>query len=78
MFCSLWDSAPPLVASGQLVPLPEAWMPHVSDRFFLYYLSRRWNLAPVRVLADFLHTNIKTGVHAAPNGGTDFGETEGK
>jgi DNA-binding transcriptional LysR family regulator len=61
---SLWDFAAPLVTTGQLVALLENWMPPPSDGFFLYYPSKRQNLTSLRVLIDFLRTNIKTGTRA--------------
>ena len=61
---SLWDFAPPLIATGQLVPLLEKWMPPPSDGFFLYYSSKRQNLISLRVLIDFLRMNLKTGARA--------------
>src|SRR5262249_44276867 len=67
---SLRDFAAPLITTGRLVPLLEEWMPPPSDGFFLYYPSRRQNLASLRVLIDFLRTNLKTGSRpaAAPEG----------
>jgi DNA-binding transcriptional LysR family regulator len=58
---SLRDFAAPLITTGELVPFLEIWMPPPSDGFFLYYPSRRQNLASLRVLIDFLRTNLKTG-----------------
>jgi len=48
-----------------LVPLLEQWMPPPSDGFFLYYPSRRQNLASLRALIDFLVANQKSAVGAA-------------
>ena len=61
---SLWDFAAPLIATGQLVPLLEKWMPPPSDGSFLYYSSKRQNLISLRVLIDFLRMNLKTGARA--------------
>src|SRR5215467_10918710 len=55
----LQEFAAPLIATGQLVPLLEAWMPPPSEGFFLYYPSRRQNLASLRALIDFLRRNLK-------------------
>jgi hypothetical protein len=46
--------AAPFIATGQLVPLLEQWMPPPSDGFFLYYPSRRQNLASLRAFIEFL------------------------
>jgi len=54
-----------LIASGQLVPLLEAWMPPPSEGFFLYYPSKRQNSASLRVLIDFLRTNLKARTGSA-------------
>jgi len=56
----LEEFAAPMIATGQLVPLLEAWLPRPSEGFFLYYPSRRQNLASLRALIDFLRTNLKT------------------
>ena len=61
----LRDFAAPFIATGQLVPLLEQWMPPPSDGFFLYYASRRQNLASLRALIDFLVANQKSAVGAA-------------
>jgi DNA-binding transcriptional LysR family regulator len=66
---SLWNFAAPLITTGELVPLLEEWMPPPSDGFFLYYPSRRQNLASLRVLIDFLRTNLKTGARAVAAAG---------
>jgi DNA-binding transcriptional LysR family regulator len=55
----LRDFAAPFIATGQLVPLLEQRMPPPSDGFFLYYPSRRQNLASLRALIDFLIANLK-------------------
>ena len=55
----LEEFAAPMIATGQLVPLLEAWMPPPSEGFFLYYPSRRQSLASLRALIDFLRTNLK-------------------
>jgi hypothetical protein len=39
--------------------LLEAFIPPRSEGFFLYYPSRRQNLASLRTLIDFLRTNLK-------------------
>jgi DNA-binding transcriptional LysR family regulator len=59
----LGEFAAPMIANGQLVPLLEAWMPPPHEGFFLYYPSRRQNLASLCALIDFLRTNLaaKTG-----------------
>src|SRR5262249_27754544 len=54
----LEEFAAPMIATGQLVPLLEAWIPPPSEGFFLYYPSRRQNLASLRALIDFLRTNL--------------------
>jgi DNA-binding transcriptional LysR family regulator len=64
---SLWDFAAPSITTGQLVPVLKKWMPPPSDGFFLYYPSRRQNLASLRVLIDFLRANLKAGARAAAN-----------
>jgi DNA-binding transcriptional LysR family regulator len=53
----LRDFAAPFIATGQLVPLLEEWMPPPSDGFFLYYPSRRQNLASMRAFIEFLKKN---------------------
>ncbi|MET0409130.1 MAG: LysR family transcriptional regulator [Hyphomicrobium sp.] len=65
---SLREFAAPLIASGQLVPLLETHMPP-SDGFFLYYPSRRQNLASLRALIDFLKARLVADVWTAGNGG---------
>jgi DNA-binding transcriptional LysR family regulator len=55
----LEEFAAPAIATGQLVTLLEAWIPPPSERFFLYYPSRRQNLASLRALIDFLRANLK-------------------
>ena len=55
----LEEFAAPMIATGQLVPLLEAWIPPPSEGFFLYYPSRRQNLASLRALIDFLRANLK-------------------
>ena len=59
---TLWDRAAPMIASGQLVHLLQEWMLPPIDGFYLYYPSRRQNLASLRALIDFLRANLK------PNG----------
>src|SRR5262249_37820019 len=61
----LEEFAAPMIATGQLVPLLEAWIPPPSEGFFLYYLSRRQNLASLRALIDFLRTNLKARIGSA-------------
>jgi DNA-binding transcriptional LysR family regulator len=39
--------------------LLEQWMPPPSDGFFLYYPSRRQNLASLRAFIEFLSANLK-------------------
>jgi DNA-binding transcriptional LysR family regulator len=58
----LRDFAAPFIATGQLVPLLEEWMPPPSDGFFLYYSSRRQNLASLRAFIEFLVANLKKNV----------------
>ena len=53
------------VASGRLMPMLEAWVPTVTDGFFLYYPSRRHVPAPLQALINFLRNNLKNGT-AAP------------
>ena len=67
---TLSDFVAPMIASGQLVPLLESWMPPPSEGFFLYYPSRRQNLASLRALIDFLRANLKT------NGGLAAGHAK--
>jgi DNA-binding transcriptional LysR family regulator len=55
----LEEFAAPMIATGQLVPLLEAWIPPPSEGFFLYYPSRRQNLASLRALISFLRANLK-------------------
>jgi len=55
----LEEFAAPMIASGQLVPLLEAWIPPPSEGFFLYYPSRWQNLPSLRALVDFLRANLK-------------------
>jgi DNA-binding transcriptional LysR family regulator len=57
--------AAPMIANGQLVPLLEAWMPPPYEGFFLYYPSRRRNLASLRALIDFLRTNLEAKADSA-------------
>jgi DNA-binding transcriptional LysR family regulator len=63
---SLRDFAAPLITTGQLVPVLEKWMPPASDGFFLYYPSRRQNLASLRVLIEFLRAHLKTRARGLP------------
>jgi len=56
---ALEEFAAPKIATGQLVPLLEAWIPPPAEGFFLYYPSRRQNLASLRALIDFLRANLK-------------------
>ena len=55
----LQEFVTPMIATGQLVPMLEAWIPPPSEGFFLYYPSKRQNLASLRALIDFLRTNLK-------------------
>lgn len=55
----------PFLASGQLVCVLEEWAPPPLDGFFLYYPSRRQNLASLRALIDFLQGALRTGGGAA-------------
>jgi len=61
---ALSEYAAPMIASGQLIPLLETWMPPPSEGFFLYYPSRRQNLASLRAFIDFLRANRKTNAKA--------------
>jgi len=61
----LRDFAAPFIATGQLVPLLEEWMPPPSDGFFLYYPSRRQNLASLRAFIEFLVANFKKNAGSA-------------
>jgi DNA-binding transcriptional LysR family regulator len=61
----LEEFAAPMIATGQLVTLLEAWIPPPSEGFFLYYPSRRQNLASLRALTDFLRTNLKARTGSA-------------
>jgi len=61
----LEEFAAPMIATGQLVPLLEAWIPPPSEGFFLYYPSRRQNLASLRALVDFLRANLKAKTASA-------------
>jgi DNA-binding transcriptional LysR family regulator len=61
----LEDFAAAMIATGQLIPLLEAWIPPPSEGFFLYYPSRRQNLASLRALIDFLRTNLKARTGSA-------------
>jgi hypothetical protein len=54
-----------MIASGQLVPLLQTWMAPPSEGFFLYYPSRRQNLASLRAFIEFLRTNRKANARAA-------------
>jgi DNA-binding transcriptional LysR family regulator len=45
---SLRDFIAPLIATGHLMPLVETWMPSPSNGCFLYYPSRRQDLASLR------------------------------
>jgi DNA-binding transcriptional LysR family regulator len=56
----LEEFAAPMIATAQLVILLEAWIPPPSEGFFLYYPSRRQNLASLRALIDFLRANLKS------------------
>jgi DNA-binding transcriptional LysR family regulator len=68
---TLSDFVAPMIASGQLIPVLEKWMPPPSEGFFLYYPSRRQNLASLRALIEFLRANLKpntrSAVHADPS-----------
>src|SRR6516162_3037514 len=55
----LQEFAAPMIATGQLVPLLEAWIPPPDEGFFLYHPSRRQTLASLRALIDFLRANLK-------------------
>ena len=61
----LRDFAAPFIATGQLVPLLEEWMPPPSDGFFLYYPSKRQNLASLRAFIEFLLANLKKNAGSA-------------
>jgi DNA-binding transcriptional LysR family regulator len=61
----LEEFAAPMIATGQLVPLLEAWMPPPYEGFFLYYPSRRQKLASLRALVDFLRTNHEANTGSA-------------
>jgi len=61
----LEEFAAPMIATGQLVPLLGAWIPPPSEGFFLYYPSRRQNLASLRALIDFLRANLKAKARSA-------------
>jgi len=61
----LEEFAAPMIATGQLVPLLGAWIPPPSEGFFLYYPSRRQNLASLRALIDFLRANLKAKTGSA-------------
>jgi DNA-binding transcriptional LysR family regulator len=61
----LEEFAAPMIATGQLVPLLETWIPTPSEGFFLYYPSRRQNPASLRALVDFLRTNLKARTGSA-------------
>jgi DNA-binding transcriptional LysR family regulator len=61
----LRDFAAPFIATGQLVPLLEEWMPPPSDGFFLYYPSRRQNLASLRAFIEFLVVNLRKHASSA-------------
>ena len=61
----LEEFAAPMIATGQLVPLLEAWKPPPSEGFFLYYPSKRQNLASLRALIDFLRANLKAKTASA-------------
>jgi DNA-binding transcriptional LysR family regulator len=65
----LEEFAAPMIATGQLVTLLGAWIPPPSEGFFLYYPSRRQNLASLRALIDFLRTNLKARTGSAKSGG---------
>jgi DNA-binding transcriptional LysR family regulator len=62
---SLQDFVAPLIAAGRLVPLLETAMPPPADGFFLYYPSKRQSPASLRVLIDFLRSNLKSGAPGA-------------
>jgi len=47
----------PWISSGELIPLLEEWIPPPSDRFFLYYPSRRQNPAALTAFIDFLRVD---------------------
>ena len=55
----LQEFVAPMLATGQLVPMLEAWIPPPYEGFFLYYPSRRQSLASLRGLIDFLRANLK-------------------
>jgi len=47
------------IAAGGLQKTLEAWMPKPSDRFILWYPSRRHNPAALRCLVGFLRQNLR-------------------
>ncbi len=61
----------PLVASGRLVSLLDTPVLPVTDGFFLFYPSRRQNPAALRVLIEFLRSELRAGAaaKARANGG---------
>src|SRR5215471_6698486 len=66
---TLSEYAAPMIAGGQLVPLLDMWMPPPSEGFFLYYPSRRQNLASLRAFIDFLRANRKTNASSTADAG---------
>ena len=61
----LEEFAAPMIETGQLVPVLEGWLPPPSEGFFLYYSSKRQNLASLRALIDFLRANLKAKIGSA-------------
>ncbi len=53
------DYVAPWIASGELIPLLETWMPSPSEAFFLYYPSRRQNPAALTAFIDFLRADVR-------------------
>ena len=47
------EISPRFIATGQLIPLLEEWMPPSSEGFCPYYRSRRQNLASLGAFIEF-------------------------
>jgi DNA-binding transcriptional LysR family regulator len=59
------DYVSPLIADGRLVCLLEASMPPPANGFFMFYPSRRQNLAALQALIEFLRANLRTSIRTA-------------
>jgi DNA-binding transcriptional LysR family regulator len=59
VFYTLHGYVAPWIASSELIPLLETWMPPPSDGLFLYYPSRRQNPPALTAFIDFIRADLK-------------------